>query len=122
MPKSDLEILEELDAERSKFTTSDDVVLNSLIEELIKRGVYPAETIEGNPNTIFQMVEGWGPYWFTWDHAEKGTLTCPHCKKDLRDLRCGPPFLTVIGMVDRDRVRITYWQCPECGKTWKREW
>jgi hypothetical protein len=113
---TDDELLEALKDERELFTRSSKAVMKVMIDELIRRKVYPANTPEGNPNDIYTMVSGWGAYWHIW----KGTLECPHCKADLRDHKMGPPGLRQIGMVDRGLDRITHWVCPDCKGTW--EW
>jgi hypothetical protein len=105
-------LLDALDAERRKFTTSDKAVMRSMIAELIVRSVYPKETREGNPNTVEQMVLGWGARWFEW----KGQMECPHCKADLR-APVGPPFKREIGVCDRGRDVTLYYKCPDCWET-----
>jgi hypothetical protein len=107
------ELLVALNAERRKFTKSDKNLMHKMVEELISRGVYPASTQTGM--TPFQMVDGWGAYWFEWC---KDGLICPHCKCDLRDLKSGPPFTRKIGISNRDSVYA--WECPDCKKRWSR--
>lgn len=114
---SDSELLEALKQERELFTESSEVIMRIMIDELIRRKVYPENTPEGNPNDIYTMVSGWGAYWHIW----KGTLECPHCKADLRDHEMGPPGLRQIGMVDRGQDRVTYWVCPDCKGQWGRD-
>lgn len=114
---TDDELLEALKDERELLTRSSKEVMKVMIDELIRRKVYPENTPEGNPNDIYTMVSGWGAYWHTW----KGTLECPHCKADLRDHKMGPPGLRQIGMVDRGLDRITHWVCPDCKGTWARD-
>ena len=117
MPEaSDLTLLQLLSSERELFTLSDKTFMHTIVDELIRRKVYPEDTPEGNPNSVFTMVEGWGAYWHTW----KGTLECPHCKADLRDHKMGPPGLRQIGIVDRGLDKITHWVCPDCKGTWGR--
>lgn len=113
---SDDELLKALKDERELSTRSNKTVMRTMIDELIRRKVYPENTQEGNPNDVYDMVDGWGAYWHIW----KGTLECPHCKADLRDHRVGPPFLRQVGMVDQGRDRITYWTCPDCKGEWAR--
>ena len=112
------ELLEALKNERELFTRSDKTAMRIMVDELIRRKVYPESTTEGNPNDIYEMVDGWGAYWHTW----KGTLECPHCKTDLRDLEAGPPFLRQIGISDRGLDMIVGWQCPDCHGTWVRDY
>ena len=57
---SDNQLLEFLNAERERFTLSDVRIKHVFVDELIRRKVYPEETVEGNPNDVFTMVEGWG--------------------------------------------------------------
>jgi rubredoxin len=111
---SDDELLQGLSRERDLFSLSNPEVIKLLIDELIRRKVYPETTPEENPNTVHQMVSGWGAYWHTW----KGTLECPHCKVDLRDHKSGPPGVRQIGVIVEDRV--AYWVCPDCKGTWDR--
>lgn len=112
---SDDELLTELDKERQKFTKSDEAVMSAMIAELIARGVYPAETPVGNPNTVKAMVGGWGARWHEWD----GIQDCPHCKADLRDHRTGAPFSRKVGLYGNDRTYA--YRCPECKGEWSRE-
>jgi hypothetical protein len=114
---SDETLLQMLDVERGKFTQSDSDKIKYYIDTLIERGVYPKETVEGNPNDVYAMVSGWGAYWHIW----KGTLECPLCKADLRDHKMGPPGLRQIGMVDRGQDRVTHWVCPDCRFSWDRD-
>lgn len=114
---TDDELLEALKGERELFTRSNKAMIKAMIDELIRRKVYPESTPEGNPNDIYGMVNGWGAYWHVW----KGSLECPHCKADLRDHEAGPPFIRQIGISDRGLDRITGWQCPDCNGTWARE-
>lgn len=120
---SDDDLLDELDDERQKFTAADSNVMRRMVDELIRRGVYPAETVEGNPNNVFTMVEGYGAYWHVW----RPPFECPHCKADLRDHRTGPPFKREVGMYDDVKDCTTGFICPDCkvnlsaGPTaWKR--
>lgn len=84
--------------------------MEELIREAQLAGIYPKETVEGNPNDVVQMVKGWGAQWFVW----KGPFECQHCGADLRDQRTGPPFKREIGRIENDRcVEFT---CPDCGK------
>ena len=112
---SDSDLLEMLQSERSKFTQSDPIAIKGMIDELIRREVYPKETVEGNPNTVYQMVSGWGAYWHIW----KGTLECPLCKTDLRNHESGPPGVRTIGVVENDMIAC--WRCPDCNGTWPRD-
>lgn len=103
-------LLKLLNEERGKFTESDHRRIKLFIAALIEKGEYPSETVEGNPNSVWQMVKGWGAYWHRWD----GTLECPHCKADLRDLVTGPPFMRAIGHTVNDRC--AYYTCPDCNE------
>jgi hypothetical protein len=117
MPEaSDLTLLQLLDQERNLFVLSDKTFMQTIVDELIRRKVYPEDTVEGNPNSVFTMVEGWGAYWNVW----KGILICPHCNADLRDYKMGPPGLRQIGVIDRGLDKISYWICPDCKGTWGR--
>jgi rubredoxin len=82
---------------------------------LTERGIYPTETVEGNPNSVYEMVKGWGPRWFEW----KGLFNCPHCGAELRDLVHGPPFKLEFAIIERDRV--VRWECRVCSKSWLPE-
>ncbi len=107
-------LLYALSKERGKFTKSNEVRMHLMIDELVRRGVYP--TNEGKTNTPYKMVSGWGAYWHKWE----GTLNCPHCNADLRDHKAGVPFKRTIGMSSRELDRVTAWQCPDCNKQWAR--
>jgi hypothetical protein len=111
---SDDQLLEELKKERAKFTESDDALMKDMINILIERGVYPKGTAPGNPNTVYQMVEGWGAYWHKYDEP----LACPYCNADLRDMRTGPPFKRELIKCDKRHNNTGMVQCPNC----KREW
>jgi hypothetical protein len=110
------QLLQALNDERELFTKSNKEVMRVMIDELIRRKVYPETTPEENPNDVYRMVSGWGAYWHIW----KGILECPHCKADLRDHKMGPPGLRQIGMVDRGRDTVTHWVCPDCKGIWAR--
>ena len=111
------ELLEALRAERELFARSNKARIKAMIDELIRRKVYPENTPEDNPNSVYTMVDGWGAYWHIW----KGTLECPHCKADLRNHKMGPPGLRQVGRVDRGLDKITHWVCPDCNGSWARE-
>lgn len=118
-PQGNDELLAALDAERlpkrepnQPLRERDEALYRGMIDELIRRGIYPKETIEGNHNTVYEMVDGWGARWYLW----RGALECPHCKADLRDQRTGPPFKREIGMYDRGLDRTTHFACPDCKK------
>lgn len=113
---SDLDLLKMLADERGKFTRSDKVVMSELISELQSRGVYPQDTVPGNPNSVVTMVECWGAYWHEWS----GQLSCPHCHVDLRDQNTGPPFKREIAVYSRERDRTTHYSCPSCHKDFPR--
>ena len=124
-------LLDRLDDERRKFSQADDVVIRSLVEELVRRDEY-REPI-GTPHEVKPFVpfptplasEGaggpglesickavWG-YCARW-HRFREPLCCPLCQVDLRDHENGPPFKREIGRIERDRV--AGWNCPDCGK------
>lgn len=114
---SDQTLLQILRDERELYALADKTFMHTIVDELIRRKVYPEDTPEGNSNSVFAMVEGWGAYWHVW----KGTLECPHCQADLRDHKMGPPGLRQIGVVDRGLDKITHWVCPDCNGVWGRE-
>lgn len=102
-------ILDELDAERQKFTQADKEKMHRLVDELVERGVYvmtPAMRKHGY--TPFSMMEGYGARWFTFE----GILNCPKCGVEWRDLENGPPFKRQIGLVENDC--LVAWKCPDC--------
>lgn len=103
-------LLTTLDTEWRKFTKSDPALMHQMIDELVCRGVYPAKPAEGNPNTVYQMVDGWGARWHVW----REPIECPHCRTDLRDHRTGPPGKREIGLSNRESVYA--WKCPDCGR------
>jgi hypothetical protein len=84
--------------------------LRELTGRLIRLGVYPAETVSGNPNDVLTMVRGYGARWFEW----REPLACPLCAVDLRDHRTGPPFKREIMNYDRDLDATLYYTCPDC--------
>lgn len=109
---SDEDLLVILDRERRKSTQARKMVLLACVDSLIRRRVYPAQTLNGNPTRDpYKMMEGWGAYWHIW----KEPLVCPHCQADLRDNVLGPPFKREVGMVHQDRV--SYFYCPDCKHT-----
>lgn len=112
----DDQLLQALKDERDLLTRSSEEVMKVIIDELIRRKVYPESTPEGNPNDVYKMVSGWGAYWHIWT----GTLECPHCGGDLRDHHAGPPFIRQIGISDRGLDRIVAWKCPDCNGEWAR--
>lgn len=109
-------LLRMLDEERSgrdkdgKWHQPDKAKMKQMIDALIARGVYPAETVEANPNNVYSMVDGWGARWFEW----RGVLACGHCGADLRDHRLGPPFKREMSHYDRGRDRTEWFECPDC--------
>lgn len=113
---SDQAVLDALESVRHRICAPKDEQLQkktvgSMTEELVKRGVYPKETVPGNPNTVEQMVTYWGAFWHIWE----GVLECPHCKEDLRCHRTGPPFKREIGHYDRATDRTQWFSCPACN-------
>lgn len=108
-------LLELLSRERAKFTKADEELMKGYIKELQSRGVYPMETVPGNPNTVFQMVQGWGAYWYQW--SSEHTWLCPNCNADLRSHEAGPPFMRTIHVKDPIKG-FAYWECPDCKQKW----
>jgi hypothetical protein len=94
------DLLKGLETERNRFTESNPDLIKAMIDELIKRKVYPEKPNQNNPNTVYQMVSGWGPYWHQWD---PNTATCKVCGGDQRDHHLGPPFI-VFCQVDHNRA------------------
>jgi hypothetical protein len=106
-------LLTALDKARNRFVwDQDQVEIKSMIDALIARGVYPAVTVEGNPNDVYTMVTGYGARWHEWREPH----ACPHCKADLRDYRTGPPYKREIGLYDRDTDRTVSVICPDCKR------
>ncbi len=114
---SDEQLLEALKDERGKFTQSDDEVMNNFIVELQHRGVYPQETVPGNPNSVKTMVDGYGAYWYKWDPDPD---SCPSCGENMNDEKTGPPFSRRMGIYDRGQDRTVAWRCPFCKHEWER--
>jgi hypothetical protein len=108
-------LLSALDTERCRYTECDEDQMRSMITELTARGVYPEETVPGNPNTVWQMVRGWGARWFDWGEVKS---ECPKCGADLLDRNAGPPFRRVIGIYDSRLDRTVGWRCPDCSWEW----
>ena len=113
MRLTDEALLDALDAERQKFTWSDDALMRSMVADLIARGVYPAQTVDGNPNDVWAMVMGYGARWFQW----REPLACHHCAADLRDHRAGPPYKLELGHYDMIEDRTVDFMCPECKRS-----
>lgn len=112
MTDSELEvILAKLEAERVKFTKADKGFMQKLIDRLVEECVYPASTptMVKQGYTHLKMVECWGSDWHLW----RGTLNCPKCNSDWRDLSAGPPFKREIGQSYGD-LTVAY-TCPDCG-------
>lgn len=107
-PKTDEELLDEVDAEWRRFTERNDLKLSMLVQELVARSVYPPLTVAGTP--ALQMVIGHGARWHIWS----GPLECRHCRADLRHAELGPPYKREIGITENDRC--TKFKCPDCGK------
>jgi hypothetical protein len=114
LPDDDDTLLQLVREEREKFTRRDTKLLHILIDELIKRGVYPAQSKTGN--SIYAMVDGWGAYWHIWNSP----LNCPSCNADLRDHEHGPPGKREIAIYDRMLDRTVAFRCPDCGHEWSR--
>lgn len=107
------ELLERLKEEREKFTEADKIKMTALVCKLIEIGEYPEQTVPGNPNSVFDMVQGWGAYW----HQYRPPFECRHCGEDLCDRDKGPPFKREIGHYNWGLDRVTRHICPKCGKT-----
>jgi hypothetical protein len=109
-------LLDMIDEERlpgrkdGKYREPDMAKMKQMIDTLIERGVYPAETVDANPNNVYSMVSGYGARWFEWN----GTLTCGHCGADLRDHRLGPPYKREMGHYNRGTDRTEWFECPDC--------
>lgn len=113
---ADDECLSLLDAERSKFTRRNETIMENLVNELIRRNVYPAKSNIGL--SALKMVDGWGAYWHKFS---KDPNPCPNCKTDLNDHEHGPPFSLKISIYDRDKDRTVAWKCPFCKQLWNRK-
>jgi hypothetical protein len=107
--------LAELDAERNKFTRSNERTIARMIQKLINCGEYPEEW-NGKPLDVWSRVQGWGAYW----HRYREPLNCPLCKTDLRDREWGPPGKREIGHSDLRLDCIVRWSCPDCKGSWPR--
>ena len=57
---SDQTLLQILRDERELYALADKTFMHTIVDELIRRKVYPEDTPEGNSNSVFAMVEGWG--------------------------------------------------------------
>ena len=106
---TDKKIIELLDKERRKYTTSDKKKMEVFVDELVRRKVYPKSKIK---ITALRMVESYGANW----HKYAGQLNCPHCSEDLRDLKNGPPFKREIGFYDIVADSTVEFVCPKCNK------
>lgn len=102
-------LLGQIETQRRIFLPpSENRALDSLVHELVHRGVYPQKSKTGM--TALRMVECYGARWHLYD----GPQACPHCQADLRDLEHGPPFKRELGLIENDRC--TKFVCPDCGK------
>lgn len=110
-PLTDEELLGLLEAERSKFTRSDEALKRALVDELTARKVYPTHWPTPDP---YERMQGWGARW----HLYSEPHHCPHCNADLRDPTWGPPGKREIGLSDGDSVHT--WRCPDCKNQWPR--
>jgi hypothetical protein len=90
--------------------------INRIIDQLISLGAYPKDTVPGNPNTVYTMVQCYGVNWNEW----REPISCPHCKADLRNQKLGPPFKREIGFYDMDLDATVSWKCPDCSGVWDR--
>ena len=111
---TDKKILDLLDKERSKYMVSNKEQMKTLVNELVKRKVYPPITrsMKKRKMTVLKMVECYGANW----HIYSGKLNCPHCNEDLRDLVNGAPFKREIGIYDMGEDRTVESMCPKCFK------
>ena len=107
---TDKKIIELLDKERRKYTTSDKKKMEVFVDELVRRKVYPKSS--KIKLTALRMVESYGANW----HKYAGQLNCPHCSEDLRDLKNGPPFKREIGFYDIVADSTVEFVCPKCNK------
>lgn len=108
-------LLNQLKAERGKFTNSDEKVMQELIDELVTLGVYPKEPTKAMKDcgySILKMVNCWGVDWFEY----KEPFECPTCKADLRSVE-GPPFKREIGMSDWELDSVVDFVCPDCYRS-----
>jgi hypothetical protein len=100
-------------------SAEEEMALNLRLEKLVliaqELGIYPAKTVDGNPNSVLTMVKGWGARWTQF----RGHLECPHCYVDLRS-PIGPPFKREIGIYDEDRDCTVDFRCPDCEKSIER--
>jgi siderophore synthetase component len=105
------ETLDALEAERVKFTKANKSLMQKLIDRLVEEKVYPdaTPTMAKHGYTHLTMVECYGSDWHLW----RGTLNCPKCSSDWRDLSAGPPFKREVGRSHGD-VTVA-WTCPDCG-------
>ena len=111
---TDKKILDMLDKERAKYSASNKEQMKILVDELVRRKVYPAMTssMKKNKMTALRMVECYGANWYVYS----GKLNCPHCNEDLRDLKNGAPFKREIGIYDIGEDRTVESMCPKCFK------
>lgn len=113
-------LLKALNEERGKFTSSNEKVMQGLIDELVKVGVYPSELTSAMKQygyTILDMVQSWGVDWYKYDEP----YICPHCGANLKDEKNGPPFKREIGMSNIFLDRVTDFVCPDCYKSLNSE-
>lgn len=106
-------LLGELDRERGKFTVSDEKVMQDIIDDLVKEGIYPSEPTKAMKKygyTILNMVQSWGVNWYLYDEP----LECPYCKVNLRDEENGTPFKREIAMNDYFLDGVIDCICPDC--------
>jgi predicted RNA-binding Zn-ribbon protein involved in translation (DUF1610 family) len=111
------ETLEALEAERIKFTKANTNFMQKLIDRLVEEKVYPTSTpmMAKHGYTHLTMVECWDSNWHVW----QGTLNCPKCGSDWRNLSAGPPFKREIGQSNGD-MTLAY-SCPDCGHSSPRK-
>lgn len=83
--------------------------LKVVVDELVRRGVYPEKGQIGTPAVKMVIFYGWD-----W-HTYRPPLKCRHCGEDLRNHKYGPPFkreLAILNTVDCDF--IDHYECPKC--------
>ena len=109
-------LLEDLKAERGKYTKSDELVMQGLIDKLVEAGVYPSEptkTMENYSYSILDMVNAWGVDWYLY----REPLECPNCKANLKNEDDGPPFKREIAISNFVLDRVVDSICPDCYRS-----
>ncbi len=114
MQSNELErLLDELDAERSKFTKANKQKMREVVDQLVTAGIYPiTPAMEKHGYDAMKMVDSYGARWHIWSEP----LKCPNCSTDLRDHAVGPPFKREISVYSRELDRTIHFKCPDCGE------